>query len=272
MSGSWAPVSTKRASAVATFGEPMRRQKLVAYLDEYLAIDAIDDRSVNGLQVEGRGTVTRLALAVDASLKTIQGAAKLDADMLIVHHGLFWRRDELLTGIMHKRVAALIRAGISLYAAHLPLDCHAEVGNNAELVRLLGLKRGKPFGRYHGVDIGLTAEPGETLTRYRLARRVSKVLKTKPHVLGFGPERIRQVAVISGSAAELAGQAADAGCDTFITGETSHIAYHLAKEAGINLICAGHYASETVGVRALGRHLRQQFDVDCRFVSNPTGY
>jgi len=250
----------------------MRKGQLVEYLDDYLKIDAVKDRSQNGLQVDGAAEVENIAVAVDACLDTIREAGSRGADLLIVHHGLFWGREERITGVMYRRIAALIGNETSLYAAHLPLDCHPEVGNNAELVRLLGLRTEKPFAKYGGVDIGFLATPPGNLSRDALVDKLSDVLESEATVLPFGPEKIERIGVISGGAADYAAEARDYGCDTFLTGETSHVAYHLAKEAQINLVYAGHYASETVGVKALGEHLAKQFSLKCEFISAPTGY
>lgn len=248
------------------------RTAVVKYLDGYLNIDAVEDRSQNGLQVEGRSRVARAAFAVDASLSAIRKAARMDAAILVVHHGLFWGRNERITGVMRGRIGALIENDISLYAAHLPLDCHEEVGNNVELVRMLGLHIGEKFADYHGVKIGFLAQSARPLTRPALARTIEKALRCRVVRLDAGPARIRQIGVVSGGAAEFAAEAKEAGCDALVTGETSHTAYHAAVEAGINVFFAGHYASETVGVKALARHIRRRFGVDCRFVSAPTGY
>lgn len=250
----------------------MKKTKLVSHLDQYIDINCIRDSSLNGLQVDGAAEVKRVAVGVDANLKTIQVAARWGANMLITHHGLFWSRNERITGVMYKRVAALVDAKMSLYAAHLPLDLHEEVGNNVEIVRLLDFKRGPKFANYHGVDIGYIADAQPPLTVKQLAARVEKALGAKPQVLPFGPAKIRRIGVISGGAADYAAAAKELGCDAFVTGETSHVAYSLAKEAGIHVIYAGHYASETVGVKALARHLKSRFDIETRFVPAPTGY
>jgi len=250
----------------------MKKSELVAYLDQYIDIDCIRDSSLNGLQVDGAAEVKRVAVGVDASLKTIQGAARWNADMLITHHGLFWSRHERITGVMYKRIAALVSARMSLYAAHLPLDLHDEVGNNVEIVRLLGFERGEKFADYHGVDIGCIADAKPPMTIKALAARVEKALNTKTQVLAFGPAKIKRIGVISGGAADFVATARELGCDAFVTGETSHVAYNLAKEAGIHVVYAGHYASETVGVKALARHLKSRFDIETRFVAAPTGY
>ena len=248
------------------------RSALVKYLDDYLNVAVIPDRSQNGLQVEGRSRVHRAAFAVDASLSTIRAAVRLGAQVLVVHHGLFWSGNERITGIMRKRVGALIENDVSLYAAHLPLDCHQEVGNNVELARLLGLELGERFADYHGVKIGYLARSASPITRPALSRAIEETLRCRVARLDAGPPRIRRIGIVSGGAAEFAVEASELGCDALVTGETSHAAVDLAREAHINMFFAGHYASETVGVKALARHLRRRFGLDCRFVSAPTGY
>jgi dinuclear metal center YbgI/SA1388 family protein len=241
------------------------------YLDRYLNVDGIPDRSLNGLQVEGARRVRRAAFAVDASLSAIRAAARADAEILVVHHGLFWERNERITGFMRKRIRALLENDISLYAAHLPLDCHPEVGNNVEIARLLGLEIGEKFADYHGVEIGYLTRAKTALTRLRLARSLGKALQCRVTRLDAGPSRIRRVGIVSGGAAEFAVEAKERGCDALVTGETSHSAFHPAVEAGINVFFAGHYASETIGVKALARHLRDVFGIECGFIPTPTG-
>ncbi len=248
------------------------RTKLVRYLDNYLRIGDIRDRSLNGLQVEGSERIHRAAFAVDASLEAIRAAAHFRAQILVVHHGLFWSENERITGVMRRRIGALVENNMSLYAAHLPLDCHDEVGNNVELVRLFGFELGGKFADYHGARLGFIATPKKPVTRAALARKIEATLRCRVERLDFGPRTIRRIGIVSGGAAVFAAEAKDLGCDALVTGETSHTAYHMAKETRINVFFAGHYASETVGVKALARHLRDVFDLDCRFVSAPTGY
>jgi dinuclear metal center YbgI/SA1388 family protein len=248
------------------------RTKLVRYLDDYLKIGSIPDRSLNGLQVEGHARIRRAAFAVDASLEAIRAAARMRAEILIVHHGLFWSENERITGVMRGRIGALVENDISLYAAHLPLDCHGEVGNNVELVRLFGFELGETFADYHGVRLGFTATSKSPLTRAALSNKIERALRCRVSRLEFGPSTIRRIGIVSGGAAVFAAEAKDLGCDALITGETSHTAYHMAKEARINVFFAGHYASETVGVKALARHLRDVFHLDCRFIAAPTGF
>jgi dinuclear metal center YbgI/SA1388 family protein len=222
--------------------------------------------------VQGRDRVSKIAYAVDASAQTIEAARKAKADMLIVHHGLWWGRHEQITGNMHRRISGLIRGDISLYTAHIPLDCHPEVGNNVELARLFGLEVERPFGEHKGVEVGVIARSRKALTRAAFTRTVTTALGTEPDVLTFGPAHIERVAIISGAGAMAAEEAAQAGCDTFVTGESSHSAYHMAREASINLYYGGHYATETVGLKALDRHLRKRFPTTSKFISAPTGY
>lgn len=248
------------------------RDRLVAHLDGYLAIDEWEEKSLNGLQVEGAAVVDRVALATDAALATFAMAEEAGAHFLIVHHGLFWGQPLPIVGPHRARVAALLDAGISLYAAHLPLDAHPEVGNNAGLARLLELTGLAPFGRWGDRAIGWRGELPAATDRARLAARLEALLGSRPDVLPFGPDEIRSVAIVSGAAADLVPEAAAAGVDAFITGETSHVVWHHARELGINIFFAGHYASETLGVRALGEHLSAEFGVESVFLDAPTGY
>ena len=248
------------------------RDEIVAYLDNYLRVAEIPDASPNGLQVQGRDHVASIAYAVDASVQTIEAAAKGKADMLVVHHGLWWGRHEQIVGNMHARISALVRSDVSLYAAHLPLDCHPEVGNNVELARLLGLEVECGFGEFKGVEIGVIATAPVPVPRTEFSEKLATAVRTTPETLPFGAARVSRVAIISGGGAMQAEAARQAGCDTLVTGETSHSAYHHARECGINLIFGGHYATETVGLKALDRHLRKHFSVTGRFVPAPTGY
>jgi dinuclear metal center YbgI/SA1388 family protein len=248
------------------------RDEIVAYLDNYLRVAEIPDSSPNGLQVQGRDHVASIAYAVDASVQTIEAAAKAKADMLVVHHGLWWGRHEQIVGNMHARISALVHNDISLYAAHLPLDCHPEVGNNVELARLLGLEVECGFGEYKGVEIGVIATAPAPVPRAEFTDKLQAAVRTTPEALAFGPGKVSRVAIISGGGAMQAEAARQAGCDTLVTGETSHSAYHHARECGINLIYGGHYATETVGLKALDRHLRKRFPVGGRFLPAPTGY
>ncbi|NIM20679.1 MAG: Nif3-like dinuclear metal center hexameric protein [Candidatus Latescibacteria bacterium] len=249
------------------------RDRLIRYLNEYLSVTSITDDSVNGLQVEGSARISRASFAVDACLKTIRAAARNRANILIVHHGLFWSgTHQRIIGVMRERILALLANGISLYASHLPLDGHDVVGNNVELSRILGFENLGKFGSYKGTKIGVIARPEKVLRREELVKRLEKKLEAQVEMLPFGPRGVKKVGIVSGDAGFLATNAKEEGCDTLITGETSHVVYHFAKEARVNVIYAGHYASETVGLKALARHIRERFPIVCKFISAPTGY
>jgi len=191
--------------------------------------------------------------------------------MLIVHHGLFWKGHQQIVGSLHKRVSRLIKNELSLYAAHLPLDCHPEVGNNVELVRMLGLVEAGRFAPYKGTEIGTMATTTSPLRREDLRAKVEKVLESPADLLPFGPPRVKRVGIVSGEAGRFAEEAQRIGCDALVTGESSHSAYHLARDAGINVVFGGHYATETVGLRALERQVIKEFGISCKFIPAPTG-
>jgi dinuclear metal center YbgI/SA1388 family protein len=248
----------------------MQREALVTYLDDFLGCRGSADYSDNGLQVEGSDDVTRLAFAVDACQETIARAITAGVQMLIVHHGLFWGKPLMVVGPHRRRVQALLDGGCSLYAAHLPLDRHPEVGNNAQLARMLGLTVVGGLGEAFGLPVGVIATAAAT-TRTALVARLAASLGVTPLVLPGGPEQVRTIGIISGGAARDIVTAAAAGCDTYITGETSHSSYHDAAEYGVNVIYAGHYATETVGLKALAAHLGAQFALPSTFIDRPTG-
>lgn len=250
----------------------MKLHELVPYLDEYLRVKEIEDISQNGLQVEGPVDVKKVAFAVDACQAAFERAVAEKAQLLVVHHGLFWDKPARLVGPLFRRVRTLILGGCALYAAHLPLDVHPEVGNNAELARLLGLRETYPFGRYHGVETGIAGVLDPPLPLPTLIGRLIQALNVPPiRVLAHGPAEAHRVGIISGGAAMMIGQVAEAGLDTFITGETSHSHFHQAAEEGLNVLFAGHYATESLGVRALARHLEEKFGLGTAFLDIPTG-
>jgi len=249
----------------------MQRDALVTYLDDFLGCRDTPDYSDNGLQVEGSADVSRLAFAVDACQETIAGAVTAGAQMLIVHHGLFWGKVLRVVGPHRRRVQALLEGGCSLYAAHLPLDRHPEVGNNAQLARLLGLTVTGGLGEAFGLPVGVIAIAQAPETRAALVARLTASLGVTALVLPGGPEQVQRIGIISGGAARDVVAAAAAGCDTYITGETSHSSYHDAAEYGVNVIYAGHYATETVGLKALAAHLAGQFALPSAFIDRPTG-
>jgi dinuclear metal center YbgI/SA1388 family protein len=250
---------------------PLELHELSEYLDQYLAVRDVSDwnNAVNGLQVDNSGSVTRFAVAVDACQATIDRAAHLGADLLIVHHGLFWGGLEPLTGRHGRRVRALIKADMALYSVHLPLDLHPEVGNNVVLAKMLGLEDIEQFGNLNGHAVGVLGRAGIALDV--LIDRLSSRLCVTPHVIPAGPPTARRIGVVTGGGGSYLRQAADAGADTYVSGEGSHHTHFDAEEWGLNLIYAGHYATETVGVRALGQRVQDTFDLPWDFIDHPTG-
>lgn len=247
--------------------------ELARYLDEYLRVADIPDRSLNGLQVDGPETVSRVALATDAALQTFEEAAAGGAQLLIVHHGLFWGGEAAaVTGAYRRRLQALLTSGLALYCAHLPLDAHPEVGNNAVLARRLELRATQPFGAHHRTWLGVGGELPVPLYRDALRTFCEERLGGGVRLLAFGPETSRRLAIVSGAAGAMAQEASREGYDAFLTGETSHTAYHPAREAGVNLLFGGHYATETWGVRALGDHIADRWGLEVFFCDVPTGF
>ncbi len=248
----------------------MKLAELTAWLDDYLKISSYEDRSNNGLQVQGNPEVTRAAFAVDACQASFDAAVARGAQMLVVHHGLFWSQHIQVTGMHYARLKALIVNGVSLYAAHIPLDAHAEVGNNIELARLAGLHNIRPWGQHHGDTIGFVGDLPEPLPPEQLSARLEAHIGPGNRVQSAG-QPCRRVAVLSGFGADFAAEARAAGADTLITGETSHTWYHPVAEQGINVIYGGHYNTETVGVKALAAKLAGQFGLATEFIDLPTG-
>jgi dinuclear metal center YbgI/SA1388 family protein len=213
--------------------------------------------------------VTRLAVAVDAVLATIEQAAAGGADLLLVHHGLFWDGNQPLTGRRYRRARALLDADLAVYSAHLPLDVHPEVGNNAVLARALGIEVQGSFGEYKGHPLGVwgTLE----VRRETLCARLDDLLGGRVRMIACGPERLQRVGVITGGAGDMIGAARTAGLDAFVTGEGAHHHYFDAEEGGINVLFGGHYATEVWGVRALAQHLENRFGLPWQFIDHPTG-
>lgn len=250
----------------------MMLSDLTTYLNTELRIAEIADYgpALNGLQMQNaKGEVTKVVAAVDACLPTIRKAIALRADLLIVHHGLFWSGLQPVTNSVFEKHRLCIENNLAVYSAHLPLDAHPTLGNNAVLMQALGLVPTGTFHPYKGTDIGLRAET--ELLRDELVSRLKTATGAAVHVCPGGPATVRRVGLVTGGAGSEVAAAAALGIDTFITGEGPHWSYTLAEELGINLIYAGHYATETFGVKALAEHLRVKFDLGWEFVDHPTG-
>jgi dinuclear metal center YbgI/SA1388 family protein len=257
-------------------GKPrlVRLSDLTRYLDGYLRIHEVPDdpNALNGLQAENRsGNVTRIVAAVDASLATITAAAAAAPTLLLVHHGLFWDGNRPLTGRRYRRIRALLEQDIALYSAHIPLDLHADVGNNHVLGRALGLSALASFDEYRGAAIGVQGVLDPPVPREAFAATVGTLLGAEVKLIPGGPALCRRVGIITGGAGGRIGAARDAGLDTYLTGEGAHHTYFDAMEFGVNVLYAGHYATETVGVKALAAHLSDKFGIPWEFHDHPTG-
>jgi dinuclear metal center YbgI/SA1388 family protein len=249
----------------------MRRDDLVRYLDRFLRIAETPDYGVQGLQVEGQDDVTRIAFTVDSGLPCIDAAININAQMLIVHHGLFWGVENPIRGAHGRKIRRLLNANLSLYAAHLALDAHPEIGNNVELARLLELQVETWFCNVKGTEIGVICSSPEGFLVEAITDILQTRLASEVKAVCHGPARARRIAIVSGSAASYIAEAAGLGVDTFITGETSHAHHYTAIEHGMNVVYAGHYASETIGLKALGRHLNGRYGLETVFIDLPTG-
>lgn len=247
---------------------PTDRQ-VAGYLNRLLRTREIPDASVNGLQARSRRKAIRtVGFAVDGCVSTFRLARDHKVDLLVVHHGISWRpqKDRASAAL---RKAWLAKAGMGLYAAHLPLDLHARYGNNAELCRLLGLEDLKKFGRYHGIKIGYQGRLPMKRAPQDIARQLDRALRTRCRVLPFGKGTLSSLGIISGGGGGLLAEAVREGLDGFVVGEIDLAVYNAAREQGMNVIAAGHYATETAGVQALMPVIAERFGVRTVFIDDP---
>lgn len=245
----------------------MKLSEITARIDAHLRIAEIKDypNALNGLQVANDGNVTKIAAAVDACEAVMTQAVEAGADLLIVHHGLFWSGLAPITGAVHRKLSLCLKNNLAVYSAHLPLDEHGELGNNALLCDALGLPaERKPF-LTSGVQVDFQIDRAE------LVKRLSQAVGGRVHLAPGGPDQTRKIGVVTGGAGGAIGQAAAEGVDTFITGEGPHWSYTAAEELGVNLLYAGHYATETFGVKTLAAYLEKEFGVPWFFIDHPTG-
>jgi dinuclear metal center YbgI/SA1388 family protein len=244
---------------------------LVQHCDRTLRTREIGDYdgAANGLQVGNSGAVTRLAATVDASLATVRLAVAAQADLLIVHHGLFWTKSHPWTGNKYELLRLLVENNLAVYSSHLPLDTHAQLGNNVRLAAALGLKSLRPFFASHGQTIGFQAR--QKIPRAELARRLERATGAKPKLIPGGKTVCQRIGIVTGGAGGDLAQAAAAGVDTFITGEGPHWTFALAEDLGLNVFYAGHYATETFGVKALAAALAKKYRLPWSFLDHPTG-
>jgi len=244
---------------------------IVSYCDQILRTREFGDYdgAANGLQTENSGSVTRIAATVDASLATVKLAVATKADLLIVHHGLFWSPSHPWTGKHYEMLRLLVENNLAVYSSHLPLDAHPRLGNNARLAAALGLKHLKPFFFSHGQNIGL--KTSVKMTRTELAKRLEQATGATSKIIPGGNETCGTIGIVTGGAGGDLKTAAAEGVDTFITGEGPHWTYALAEELGMNVFYGGHYATETFGVKALAAELARKFKLPWEFLDHPTG-
>ena len=246
----------------------MDKTELLATLADKVDIEAFHDVSNNGLQVDsGRKEIRKVVTGVDATLPLFKAAVEAGADLVICHHGISWG-DSLkrITGLNYDLVKFLMDHDLALWACHLPLDTHAELGNNAGICGVLGLVDRKPFGEYHGQRIGFSGRLPAPMPRDAFADLVRDKIGGNLKTALFGLETIETVGVISGGAADMVSQAADAGFDAYVDGEMDLVSYNICLQRGINMFSPGHYATERFGVRALGGWLESSFGIEHQFV------
>lgn len=245
--------------------------ELVAYLDQELKTGSIPDYpgAMNGLQLANAGQIGRVVAAVDASLPVIEAAAEGGPGLLIVHHGMFWQGAQPVTGAFYRKLKIAMDAGLAIYSSHLPLDVHAELGNNILLARAIGLQNPEPFFDQKGILMGIRGS--WVGTRRDLAEKLQMALEGPVHICPAGPDVILKVGIITGGAGSEVVKVAASGVDTFITGEGPHWSYPLAEELGLNVFYGGHYATETSGVKAIAERIANSFSIPWRFHDHPTG-
>jgi dinuclear metal center YbgI/SA1388 family protein len=241
--------------------------KIVEFLNREMHIEEYPDSSHNGLQVENSGPVKKVCCGVDASLEFFEQARRRGADLLICHHGISWG-DSLkqITGLNYRRLAFLFKHDIALYACHIPLDAHSQLGNNALLSKALGLQRRKPFGNYRGKLIGCYGALPRAQKYSLFKKHVEKILGNSIQSLEFGRNTVKTVGIVSGGGSEWTEEAHRLDMDVYLTGEATLAGYNLAKDCGINVIFGGHYATESFGVKALGIALEKKLPVKVEFI------
>ncbi len=249
----------------------MELHAVAAFLDELLERTAFRDASANGVQVENRCAIDKIGLAVDACREAIEKAAAQKCNLLIVHHGLFWGDQQLALDPHYGRIRALIEADMALYAAHLPLDAHPQLGHNAQIACVLGLIRPEPFAPWHGKPIGIRGTLAQPAPLNELAPFLSEKIGGCQGVFTYGPETVQTVAIIAGSATEAAlyRELKRKGIDLFISGEPKHGARYMARELGLNVFFGGHYQTETFGMKALAAHLSERLHLPAVFIDTP---
>jgi dinuclear metal center YbgI/SA1388 family protein len=245
---------------------------ILPYIESLLNSQKFKDASLNGVQVGGWDRpIKTVAYAVDSGLSIIEAAVAKQADLLIVHHGLFWDKPQAITGPLREKIELLIKNKCTLFASHLPLDASPEVGNGFELGKFLGLEELSPWGEYNGMIIGARGSNRSQSIETLVEKLTQLPGAIKPLLLNFGPEKIKSVGLMTGSGSFAISQAARDGLDLLVSGEPKQEAYHLAREFKLNIIYGGHYATETVGVAALAKKVAERFSCKVEFLDEPTG-
>jgi dinuclear metal center YbgI/SA1388 family protein len=238
------------------------RDEILAYADELLEVARFRDAQPNGAQVLGATRVERIVCGVSANRELLERACAAGAQLVLVHHGIFWRTEPLLVDArLRGRLQTLFDGELTLAAYHLPLDAHRELGNNAQLALRLGVEVERPFG-----ELGIGGRFAEPVSLEQLVSRVREVAGREPVVFAEGPDPVSRIAIVSGGAGYDLIPAAHEGYDLFVTGEAEEPSFHTARELGITLVAAGHHATERLGVQALGAHLAERFDLEWEFV------
>ena len=245
------------------------RDEIVSFVNDFLKSKEISDISKNGLQIEGRREVSKIAFGVSSSFECMKKAAEWGADMLITHHGLLWGRESPFTGTLKKKLEFMFNHDMNLCAWHLPLDMHPECGNNAQLMKILGAEIIRPFGYFHGTAAGFSGAFNKPMAISEIAGILKEKIGASPLCFSFGPKKIKTLAIVSGAAASMHSQAAEEGIDLYITGEPSEQSQELARETCTNFIAAGHYNTEKPGVKALSEIIKGKFGTEVFFADVP---
>ena len=244
-------------------------QTINDYIKNLIDANTMSDMAINGIQVENSGEITGITFAVDASIESINETIKNKSNLLIVHHGFLWGKEQAVTGIYKKRLELLIKNNIGLIAYHLPLDAHAQVGNNAVILKKLDIESFIPFAECKSTQIGCI---GSVKTAFTIKNILDKLgLKDNYKYLDFGTKDIKKIGVVSGGGTSWLQEAIQNGVELFITGDSSHQDYHVIKEHGINVLFAGHYFTETFGINALKDVIFKDFNISIKFADIPTG-
>jgi dinuclear metal center YbgI/SA1388 family protein len=248
----------------------VHRDEIVRFLDDLLDVDSIPDYGPQGLQVEGKEDVRKVAVGVTASQEFFRRAIEAGADLLICHHGMLWDFDpRVVKGPLKARLKLLLDHGVTLLGYHLVLDAHEKHGNNALIARALGLTHVEPFGEAKGALLGRRGQFPQPVPRAELGARIAAVCGGDPLVFPFGPDPVRTIGIISGGAVNDVSQAIAAGLDAYVTGEAKEFVQETTREAGITYVAAGHYRTETFGVRSLGERLEAEFGLPWEFIDVP---